>query len=214
MVFDFILDFLFPKKCVGCGKEGTWFCPACLSKISFCEVPFVRLGGFSLEGLIAVAYFQDPLKEAIHALKYDGVRELSKPLSELLIKHLKDERLQFIKGSILIPMPLHKKRELQRGFNQAVLLAEEIGKKLNLKILENVLVKAKNTAPQMELKKEERRKNIKGAFAFVGDKKTVKGKIILLVDDVATTGSTLTECAKVLKRAGAKAIWGLVLAKD
>jgi ComF family protein len=216
MIFDFILDLLFPKKCVGCGKEGIWFCSDCITRISCQELPYTRLSSSNLDGLIAVAHFKDPLKEAIHALKYDGVKELAEPLSNLLVQHLKDERLRFVRQMepLLIPIPLHKSKEIERGFNQSALLSEKLGQKLNLKTEKNFLVKTKKTPAQVKLKGKERRENVKNVFSFVGDKKKIKGKTILLVDDVMTTGSTLNECAKVLKRAGAKKVWGLVLAKD
>jgi ComF family protein len=216
MIFDFILDLLFPKKCVGCGKEGTWFCSDCIAKISYQELPYIRFEGPYLDGLIAAACFKNPLKEAIHAFKYDGVKELAESLSNLLIQHLKDDRLGFVRQMkpLLIPVPLHKSKEIERGFNQSALLSEKLGHKLNLKIEKNFLVKTKKTPAQVKLKEDERRKNIKGAFAFIGERKAILGKTILLVDDVMTTGSTLNECAKVLKRAGAKKVWGLVLAKD
>lgn len=213
-MWEQILNLIFPKKCIGCQKEGVWFCENCISKVALCEMPLLRFADSKLDGLISIAYFKEPLKEAIHAFKYDGIRELVCPLSKLAIKHLEDDRLKFIKSFILIPIPLYKDKELERGFNQAALLTEEIAKKLNLKILKDGLVKTKKTKAQMELKGKERRENVKGTFAFIGDKKEIRNKKILLVDDVITTGSTLNEAAKVLKRAGAKVVWGLVVAKD
>lgn len=113
---------------------------------------------------------------------------------------------------VLIPVPLDKKRLRWRGFNQAEELAKGISKFLNIEILNNILIKTKETLPQVELSDEERKENIKGAFACQNQEK-IKGRKILLVDDIYTTGSTMEECARVLKKAGAKEIIGIVVAR-
>lgn len=117
---------------------------------------------------------------------------------------------------ILAPVPLHKKRLVWRGFNQAELLAEQISKKLKIRIYKDILIRQKNTAPQMEIKdKDERVKNVKDAFeakkSFSQDE--FKNRIFILIDDVSTTGSTLQECAKALKTLKPKEIWAFVIAK-
>lgn len=112
----------------------------------------------------------------------------------------------------LIPIPLHKKRENQRGFNQAKLLAENIALYFNLPLLNNALIKTKATPPQADLKGRQRRENIKNAFSCLSPD-LVQNKTILLIDDVTTTGATLQQAAKVLKQAGARSVWSLVIAK-
>jgi len=211
-MLEFILNLLFPKKCAGCNIEGDWFCADCVSRIEYYDPPFLRLQNGFLDGILIVAVFKNPLKEAIHAFKYDKVKELRQVLSLMLSKHLKKSDLSFSRV-ILIPVPLSKHRELERGFNQASLLADGVSDQLHLAVCNNALVRIKNTPPQIELKKDERIKNVKGIFKFVGEKKKIQNKTVLLVDDVTTTGSTLNECAKILKKAGAKRVWGLVLAR-
>ncbi|MCX6806571.1 MAG: ComF family protein [Candidatus Berkelbacteria bacterium] len=212
-IINLILNLVFPKKCVVCGKGNSWFCPECIDSIDYYEVPFLRMQNSFLDGLISVAYFRGPIKEAIHAFKYDGVKELAEPLSEIEIKSLKKINLSFIDQSILVPVPLHVSRESERGFNQAVLLAEKIANKLDLKILKDSLIKTKKTISQTELNQVLRKRNIRGTFSFVGDRSKVKNRVVILIDDVWTTGSTMNECAKVLKKTGASRVWGLVLAK-
>ena len=116
-------------------------------------------------------------------------------------------------NSLLAPIPLSKSRERWRGFNQATLLANELSRFLKIPLLNNNLIKIKKTQPQVELKREQREENIKGAFKLKNPQK-VRGKRIFLVDDVFTTGSTMEECARVLKKAGGKEVWGIVVARE
>jgi len=115
-------------------------------------------------------------------------------------------------ASVIIPVPLHKKRKKERGFNQAQGIAEELARLKEIKLDEGVLAKVKNVPPQTLLEIEEREKNVSGAFRVVGEEK-IKGKIVLLVDDVYTTGSTVKECSLVLRKAGAKEVRVLTLAQ-
>lgn len=224
---EFILDLLFPKKCLGCGEEGTWLCKKCEDRIvkvtsfscprcnrliekgKFCSTcrPYTDLTGVK----VAAYYDQGPLKEVIHSYKYECIFELHKFLSDLLVNCLLENPPP--KNSLVIPVPLHKKRERQRGFNQSEILARDISLELNLEMKNNVLVRYRSTTPQIELSGDKRRKNVCGVFRCV-DQKTVLGKTIILVDDVATTCATLEECAKALRTCGARQIWGLVVARQ
>lgn len=161
-------------------------------------------------GIITAAiYDKGPLKEMIHHLKYTGYKSFAEDLGHLIFLRLNKK---IPPGKILVvPVPLHPKKESERGFNQAELIAEYFSKKLKLSGA-CVLVRTKETETQVKLDRNERLKNLKGAFAC-RDKKTVKGKTILLVDDVTTTGATLNECAKVLLESGARSVWGVVAAK-
>ena len=124
------------------------------------------------------------------------------------VEHLASFKFQ---NAILVPIPLHKQRQNWRGFNQSSLLAKEISKKFNLTCVESALIRIENTTPQAHLGKEERLQNIRGKFA-VKEPFSLINKQIVLIDDVWTTGSTMKECAKVLKKAGAKEVWGWTLA--
>lgn len=231
-IWDFILDLLFPIKCIGCQKEEKFLCDDCLSLINLnkvqncpkCNKPSI-FGRFckkcdpkiNFSGIITASSYKNKLlQKAILTYKYKFVKELSSPLGEILINILHQILFQNntinLKDVVLIPVPLHKKRFLFRGFNQAELLSQKISLHYNLKLATDVLTRIKDTKPQIELDKAYRKENIKDAFLCVNPKK-IKGKIVLLVDDVCTTSSTLTECAKALNSAFPKEIWGLVLAK-
>lgn len=192
-----------------------------------------------LNGLLAAGKYQDPiLREAIHQFKYQSVESLKKPLTELLVKYLKKENLiEKLRcptpgkpgvghRSCLVPIPLTWRRKLNRGFNQSELLAMEISKYLNLPVT-NLLKRKKFAAPQAKIHDwKERKENISGAFILNTDLKIIPfiddrqlmgqfGNIkkVILVDDVSTSGATLEEAARVLKEAGVKEVYGLVVAK-
>lgn len=182
-----------------------------------------------LDGLIAsTAYFGKERKEtlakkAIHVFKYKFVKDLAVPLAVVMARQLKNRRLvklekniifgNGVDSKIIIPVPLHLKRFRWRGFNQAELLADEISKYFKLPMEKSALARRKNNIPQAEVKeRRERIENICGAFVCV-DSEKVKNKIVILIDDVATTSATLGECAKALKKSGAKEVWGAVIAR-
>lgn len=208
-IINFTLDTIFPKYCVICEKEGEYLCLSCLAKT---VSPFSSLD----HNIIAAGSYQNYyLKEIIHHLKYQFIKELAAPLANLIIKSLE---LKFNKdffnnqNIIIIPVPLHPRKLRQRGFNQAELIANLIGINFNLET-KLALKKIRSTKPQMTIEeKNERLENLKNAFVC-GDKNSVAGKTIFLIDDVMTTGATLEECNRVLKQAGAKKIWKIVAAR-
>ena len=231
-ILEFALDILFPKFCLNCGTEGSYLCPDCFSLIEildrqycpFCFPPKLVFDGktcFSckqikkLSGLYCAASYENFIvKKLIHQFKYEPyVRELAKPLSSLIITHLQHlNKIDILRSSfLLVPVPLHKKKLKQRGFNPPEEIAKEIAKILKIPIV-NALVKIKQTPAQMELKKEKREKNVLGAFRC-SKPDLIRDARILLLDDVFTTGATLEECARVLKDAGAKEVWGMVVAR-
>jgi len=175
--------------------------------------------------LIIAATFEDKiLKKIIHKFKYNFIENLAYPLSEILVQKILD--LKDKKGDpnwvsvfwdtkpLLMPVPLHQKRERWRGFNQAERLGLNIANRLGLEFKNDLLTRVKNTKPQAKFNKQKRLKNIKGAFGInsaLSDQ--IKNTNILLVDDVFTTGITMNECARILKRNGANKIWGIVLAR-
>lgn len=121
--------------------------------------------------------------------------------------------MSFPQPDILIPIPLAKKRQKERGFNQSEEIGKELSKFLKIPLVNNALIKVRETLPQVELSGKEREENIKGAF-WCRDENMVKNKTIFLVDDVFTTGSTMEEAARVLKEAGAKKVWGITVARE
>lgn len=161
----------------------------------------------SFEYARSYGIYDGALEEAIRLLKYHGVRRLSIPLSELLLE------LQMPEIDVVIPVPLYKKRLKERGFNQSALIARNISKRINKPLLINSLIKIRDTLPQVGLNVNERRRNVKGAFS-VRDARGIYKKNILLIDDVLTTGSTVRECSKVLKKAGAENIHVITIARS
>ncbi len=234
----FILDILFPIECIGCGQEGVWLCKKCEKKINIntedlCPVcrknsiygkthPWCSNKTY-LDGLIVASERKNKiLPLIIHRLKYNFIKELAEPLSNILIKKIiqidgKETqpnwvRLLLNQNLIVMPVPLHKRRLRWRGFNQADILAKKICQKLNLTLRNYILIRKKYTTPQVKLKRKKRLTNLQGVFAI--DKEwqhKIANTKVLLVDDVTTTGATLSECARVLKKYGVLEVWGIVL---
>lgn len=211
---DLILDILFPKFCFNCQKEGDYLCQDCQALLEISG--FHRRSSIPhLNDLYWACNYKNPLiKKLIQYFKYEPfVRKLSKTLSSLIVAHLQlmDERPDFSDFNI-IPVPLHKKRLKWRGFNQAEELAKELAIFFKNPLISTNLIKIKETLCQTELSDEERKENIKNVF-LCQNPEEIKGRKILLVDDVYTTGSTMIECARVLREAGAKKVIGLVIAR-
>lgn len=205
-------------------------CPICNSESKTGAICFNCRNKTELNGVIVASNYtkkegeENLVKDAIHVFKYRFVKDLAGPLSELIAAQLKNRQLvkkekgiplgpDIIEDRIVIPVPLHPKRFKWRGFNQAELLAEKIAERFSLPLEKSALVRAKNNIPQVKIKdRRERLENIHGAFQCI-DAEMVKGKRLILVDDVCTTAGTMSECAKVLKRSGAKEVWGVVVAR-
>jgi len=230
---NLILDFLFPKKCVGCGKFETYFCQDCVSNILQTDLVCPKcerlaIGGathpickrrYGLDGLWSLGIYQNPLKSAIQTLKYKKVQDLAAVLVDILVEYwarfqpfvfdqIKKNRGE---GWVVIPVPLHFWRENNRGFNQSSLIGQMLSKSLSL-AYRDALKRTRYTKPQVKLKGKERYQNIRGVFA-IANSEQLKANSVLLIDDVWTTGSTLRECCYILKRAGAKKVWAITLAR-
>jgi ComF family protein len=226
------LDTVFPKICVICKKDGYFVCPECLTQTAlysgfycpFCRkrvpssespecTPYCRTQS-KIRAVFSLSEYSNPsVKELIHQFKFNGVREIGETFGAELAEKLSRSGADFEENFIIIPIPLHKKSMRRRGFNQSEILARTISEKLSVPLLTGVLVKTKTTPHQTETKnRHERLENLVGAFEIT-DKEEVSGKNIILVDDIITTGATLTECAKVLKRSGAKNIYGVAIAR-
>lgn len=228
-----LLDLLFPKTCIGCKKYGSYFCIDCIKEIKQTELvcPFCErasLGGvvhavckrkYGLDGLWSLGIYEGMLRTAIQKLKYKWVSEVAKDLiditceywaknSPILLDKIKKDQG---KSWIVAAVPLHPTRQRWRGYNQSELLAKLFANKLGLKY-ETILKRTRNTPPQMKLHASERKRNIRNAFSLSYNL-SPKTYNLLLVDDVWTTGSTLKECCYVLKRAGAKTVWALTIAR-
>lgn len=219
---------ILPRTCRVCGAFDYWLCPACLRRVKLardqrCLVcnkkspsGFVHAKCVSrntADGVIAAADFRQ-IKPLVHSYKYGLIKELSIPLAETILRYLQARKLEeFAAQKTLVPVPLHKSRLRFRGFNQSELLANALSRALGADVDAKLITRVKKTDPQVKQNREKREKNIKNAF-LIASPQIVRGKDILLVDDIATTGTTLNECARVLKQAGAKSVWAIVLAHD
>ena len=231
---NIILDTLFPISCISCNKPDEWLCESCLNKIPlkrdqvcpYCEKMITPNGyacfgckeKYSLDGLLVASSYQDKIiSKAIHLYKYRFAEELSSSLGDILLRSIQNSELPL--PDMIIPVPLHKRRLRQRGFNQSELLAEYVSEKITpgfpIPLENNLLERFRYTHPQMEIKNQiARRKNIENAFRVSKENtKKIKDKRILIIDDVTTTGATIFECAKTLKKSGAKEVFGLVIAR-
>ncbi len=231
---NFILDLLFPKKCVGCGKLDTYFCKDCISNILqkdlICpECERAALGGqthsfcrkrYGLDGLWSLGIYRGSLQEAIKKLKYGRVSDIAKYLADIIFEYwvkyepLILEQIDENKKAkwTIIPVPLHWIRDNSRGFNQSAVIGQILSKKLGLAYCDG-LKRIRFTKPQVKLKGYDRHDNIRGAFEISKPYILTPIPYILLIDDVWTTGSTLRECAYILKKNGAKLVWAITLAR-
>jgi ComF family protein len=156
----------------------------------------------------AAAVYGGVLREALHRFKFGGRRALARPLADLVIEQCGATLPDGI--TTVVPVPLARDREWERGFNQAALLAERIAKRLDVPLRAAWLVRRRATLPQSDLPAAERLANVRGAFRAAP---AVAGRHVLLVDDVLTTGATLAECARTLRTAGARRIGVLTVAR-
>jgi competence protein ComFC len=222
-------DLIFPPQCSGCRRVGALFCPQCAQSVelappSIClhcgrmqttAVPLCSLCQQETDPPLtltrAAALYTEPLRSAIYALKYEGQMELGAPLARYLVAIFQRPPWTELTFSFdgCIPVPLHPKRQKERGYNQAALLASGFVERINLPLRETWLVRSRETASQATLSAEERWQNIADAFVASAD---VAGKRLLVIDDVRTTGATLTACADALRKAGATIVCGLTLA--
>ncbi len=227
-VMQQFFDILFPVHCAGCQCSGHVLCPSCIAQIhplpspicQHCGAPLPPGGKckncqyhpLSMSGLRAVSAYQEPLRACIHALKYNGNTRLAEPLGQLLVRAYIGYGLH---ADIILPVPLHSERQRQRGYNHASLLARVCSTQLGVPLYENILVRHRATLAQVDLNPKDRHQNVAGAFhctpAFATG--TLRGRRIVIIDDVCTTCATLEACAMPLFAAGAEMVWGLVLAR-
>jgi ComF family protein len=228
-----LFNLIFPDDCRVCGEslreisrvpvcsrclkdpaplEAEYFCVAC-------RMPFVnhfpldetgrcalcRLGMSGFDEVYTYGSYEGSLRKLIHVFKYERVSTLARPLTNYLALALPRDR-QF---DVIVPMPLHWRRRWERGFNQAMLLAKEIGRRWNVPV-RNAARRTRATAAQAGLTNAKRRANVRGVFKV---KTRLDGMRVLLVDDVLTTGATASACARALKRAGAARVAVLALAR-
>lgn len=226
MFLSFFLDLVFPKKCLACKQEGDFLCDRCFKMIGmkrFQVCPVCKKSSYQgkthvdscsvktyLNGLlVSSSYHENPvLEKTIKQFKYHYSKDLQKKLGALLAQVLQRNHFS-LAGYCIVPVPLHRKREKWRGFNQAKLLAESLQSLISCP-LGSVLQRMKYTKQQAKSSRGERLENMKDAFIVTGN---IVPERVLLVDDVSSTLITLDEAAKVLKKAGCKEVYGCVLAR-
>jgi competence protein ComFC len=211
---DFLLDILFPTKCLGCQSKNAIICDNCIVKIQIAER--------ETDGnILAVFDYRDStIKKAIWELKYHHKRYLGKKLGQLLyeflIEDISEIRAYALGRPILvIPVPISKEKTLARGYNQSLAIAKGFCNSSTEQIFElkdKIVNKKVDTLPQARITNRKRRlENIKGVFEVI-NKNEVKGRTIIIIDDVTTTGGTINEIAKILKKSGAKKVIGFAVA--
>lgn len=219
------LDLVFPPRCLVCGAYGSVdVCPACRAGFLPIEPPICERCGVATEGARplcadceagpgwsfararAAAHFSGPLRQAVLRLKYGDRRRIAAPLGKYLGEFLLAHPLSPEPPDLVIPVPLHRSRLRDRGFNQSALLAREVGKALGAPVAENLLRRTRRTRPQAELHASERAGNIRDAFAAL-ETPVLRRARVLLIDDVLTTMHTVEQCARVLVDAGAAEVY-------
>jgi ComF family protein len=228
------LDLLFPPRCEVCRELGTdLVCPRCSSEIELvqpplcarCGQPFdpqargaplcaaCRPGKRPFELARSAAYFEGPLRQAIHRFKYQRKRVLASFLGGIMVHWLSTQDGGALGAAELVcPVALYPRRRRERGFNQSELLARSVAAHLGVELDPDLLARVRDTVPQINLPLGERAANVRGAFAVPQPAKVAK-KTVLLIDDVFTTGATLNECARLLRRAGAARVFIFTLAR-
>jgi ComF family protein len=231
-----LIDLVFPPLCHGCrlpvpGGEELHLCRPCRERVpavssplcTVCGIPFATEGGIDhrcgdcisapppFASARAAGTFDDLLPELIHRFKYEHRTHLRRPLGLLMAERL-DRHRRETGAEILVPVPLHRKRLKDRGFNQAVLLGGILSRKWGLPLSPDALCRHRWTEPQIALSAGERPGNVRGAFS-VRRPEVVEGRTVMLIDDVCTTGSTLAECARTLLKAGAASVHAVTIAR-
>lgn len=200
-ILNTILDAIYPSNlvCAICSQEAHvdehGLCEDCASRLEYVKQTDKRE---YIDEIYCAIYYTEHIARAIHNFKYNDARYLCRALSSLIT--LPDDW----ETDCLVPIPLHRARRRKRGYNQSTLIAEELCKRYDLTIDESLVERISNTKSQRTLGQVQRAENIIGAFSVTSD---VKGKRILLIDDVFTTGATMNECARVLKSAGASKVY-------
>lgn len=234
---NYLADIIFPISCLGCGTESQhgdprdYLCAQCLDTIPshaklaclFCDAPVTRgeicpfcRKEHSLDYFWSVTEYGYPLvNHTIRAFKYKFVKALGEPLARLLINYWENKKIvNALEGScLLVPVPLHRQRKNWRAYNQAEVLAEYLAQATNTKLTGGALTRPTRRSPQAEISDPAKRRANAANLYSCPNPTLVHNQTIVLIDDVATTGSTLDECARVLKQAGAKTVAAFVVAK-
>lgn len=205
-------ELVFPPFCLSCHRLGKFLCDECYEQLQFLSLPIqIHLEPLYLDELYAAVQYSPPITDLIHAMKYDGVSRLAEYCGQFLYQSVNIPVID-----CLTAVPLHPKRQRQRGFNQSEVMALEVAHAMQLPYA-NVLTRQRQTSPQASLThKSDRLHHLDDAFTinttFLHQTLPLPYTSVLLLDDVVTTGTTLNQCAKVLKQSGVQKVIGMVIA--
>lgn len=207
----YIGEILFPSFCCSCQEFGPYLCKYCYEKLDFypLEIPLTSLPlpEVFLDTLVAAVHYEPTIGSVLHYLKYKHAEEVGEYLGDFLYYST-----MIPTADLVTEVPLHPSRQAEREYNQSALIAKQVAYQLKIRH-QSVLLRTKRTVPQATLKDQSARlQNLANIFQIKSNDADISGKSVLLIDDVCTTGSTLNECAKVLKAAGVKSVIGLVVA--
>ena len=202
-----ILDYIFPPTCTICNKFGqAYLCKECEKELE------KYLYNNKEKDVFHLFVYKEIIREKMIQFKFNDKSYMYHMFCEIFVKNKK--ACEFLKSyDIIIPVPIHKKRKHQRGYNQSELIARELASKLGVTIYTDILKKTKNTKPQSLLDAKDRKKNTQGVY-IVENSEKIKNKNVVILDDIYTTGATVNECKKMIKLAGAKNVGILTIAKD
>lgn len=214
-MINLILNLIFPPKCIFCKDImkltcKTEICEKCYSKIPFILEPKIIFKSKYCDGFIACCKYKGIIKRAIKDYKYYNKSSYYRSLATVINRTLENMTNE-LKFDIIIGVPLHNKKLIQRGYNQSELIANHLSKLTGVLHKSNLIKRIRYTNSQSFLNKAERYVNIKDAFSITNSEE-IEGKNILLVDDILTTGNTLNECSKTLKEFGANKVYAVVVA--
>lgn len=212
-IFDYILSLIYPPKCVFCGTviDKSDICEECEKTLPFTKGDSIYQKFPFVDKCISPLYYKDYVRRAVLRFKFAGCSCYSRRLGGIM-SECAENNLDCGSIDMVSCIPLSRKRMHDRGYNQAELLAKEISKKVGVEYLPTLKKIRHNTAQSTIKDSKQRAANVIGAYRVI-DTEEVKGKYILLVDDVVTTGSTVSECARILKKSGAKAVYCVTLAR-
>jgi len=202
---EWLKDLVFPPICGNCGRVDARFCDNCRDEFAGCPLEIAKPPVGHLDDLCSTGSHSGLIANAVRAFKYEGASDLSDLLAQRLISAFSEQTWQV---DAVLPVPLHADRLLERGYNQSALMGEALARGLGIRYEPGLLGRMRNTGQQAQLSGSERQRNVAGAFAA---DPAVQGLSVLLVDDVVTTGATLSECAAALRAQNARAVYGIAL---
>ena len=222
-VIEAALDLVLPLSCAGCGRDGGVLCDSCRTGLPRLTAPYCARCADPGHPLCAACEARPPaygaitapflmegvVRDLVYSLKYRNLRASAPELGRLMTRHLESNPLPH---DVIVPVPLHRSRERRRGYNQSELLAKQVSSGTGLSLDSGSLKRTRDTPPQIDMQSnDERIENVEAAFEASSE---LDGRRVLLVDDVVTTGSTMSACATALRAAGASSVWGLALARQ